>query len=283
MADPPKAAASLSRLSPTNSLRGTSSELSEATEGETLGDVPDSFDADLVDSETLENVPALSGLLAAGKNGKALAAFVAKLYSMLEDNKVQNMIHWNNSGGFVVENPDEFAREVLPQYFKHNNFASFVRQLNMYGFHKVNDFVQQNSDQQHWEFSHPSFQKGKRDLLFDIKRKVSSAKFGTKAKMDNQQEFVEDMTERVEKLEGEISKLQQSNSSISNELMACKQFIKEQRLAINQIIQYLGPNGAVDVSSSEEGTSKKRRIDEAGADQANGKAGVEGSGAPKLE
>lgn len=37
----------------------------------------------------------------------------------------------------VVPSADRFGRELLPRFFKHSNFGSFVRQLNMYGFHKV--------------------------------------------------------------------------------------------------------------------------------------------------
>jgi hypothetical protein len=66
---------------------------------------------------------------------KTQAAFVGKLYSMLEDDKIRRsgLLHWSQDGSsFVCPNPTEFSKEVLPNYFKHNNWQSFVRQLNMY-------------------------------------------------------------------------------------------------------------------------------------------------------
>ena len=55
---------------------------------------------------------------------------------MLEDRSIQHLISWsNNNDSFVMSPSNEFSK-VLAQYFKHTNISSFVRQLNMYGFHK---------------------------------------------------------------------------------------------------------------------------------------------------
>ncbi|SPO37887.1 uncharacterized protein PSFLO_03364 [Pseudozyma flocculosa] len=125
--------------------------------------------------------PSLAGLPGAGggQGGKQQPSFVSKLYSMLEDPSIEDMISWGPSGTvFSVANPAEFSRLVLPNWFKHSNWQSFVRQLNMYGFHKVNHSYQGNptDEIQVWEFRHPSFRRGEIGLLNDIKRKSSRQK-----------------------------------------------------------------------------------------------------------
>jgi len=99
------------------------------------------------------------------------------IFRMLEDEAIRDMISWGEEGQlFRVASPSEFSKHILPNYFKHSNWQSFVRQLNMYGFHKVNH-TQQNStggeEAQIWEFKHPNFVRGKLHLLADIKRKSS--------------------------------------------------------------------------------------------------------------
>ena len=40
------------------------------------------------------------------------------------------MICWEKDGvGFVVKDVVAFTREILPKYFRHGNFSSFVRQV----------------------------------------------------------------------------------------------------------------------------------------------------------
>ncbi|KAG6902345.1 hypothetical protein C0995_001142 [Termitomyces sp. Mi166 len=110
--------------------------------------------------------------------GKPLVTnnFVTKLYQMINDAKSAHYIAWTELGtSFVVSNVGEFSRSILGSHFKHNNFSSFVRQLNMYGFHKINRTPRAqrtSTDAQTWEFSHHKFLRGRPDLLDEIKRKA---------------------------------------------------------------------------------------------------------------
>lgn len=97
---------------------------------------------------------------------------------MVEDPAIKDVM-WTESGStFLVTSPIEFSK-CLHNYFKHNNWQSFVRQLNMYQFHKVNDVFHATvgtpgaTENIAWEFKHPSFQRGRVDLLANIKRKAS--------------------------------------------------------------------------------------------------------------
>ncbi|KAG9493415.1 hypothetical protein GDO78_001367 [Eleutherodactylus coqui] len=114
------------------------------------------------------------------KQNSNVPAFLSKLWTLVEDSDTNEFITWSQNGqSFLVLDEQRFAKEILPKYFKHNNMASFVRQLNMYGFRKVvhvdSGIVKQERDGP-VEFQHPFFMQGQDELLENIKRKVSSVR-----------------------------------------------------------------------------------------------------------
>ncbi|XP_010445879.1 PREDICTED: LOW QUALITY PROTEIN: heat stress transcription factor A-6a-like [Camelina sativa] len=95
-------------------------------------------------------------------------AFLTKTYNIVEDSSTNNIVSWSrDNNSFIIWEPETFALICLPRCFKHNNFSSFVRQLNTYGFKKVNT--------ERWEFSNEYFLKGQRNLLKNIKRRKTSS------------------------------------------------------------------------------------------------------------
>ncbi|KAJ8652780.1 hypothetical protein O0I10_011586 [Lichtheimia ornata] len=109
------------------------------------------------------------------KSKSNASSFITKLYSLVNDTRHQDLISWNPTGtSFLICNVKRFAQQVLPEYFKHGNFSSFVRLLNMYGFHKINKSPrgQRGNENEIWEFSHPQFQQQRPDLLKEIRRKA---------------------------------------------------------------------------------------------------------------
>ena len=59
--------------------------------------------------------------------------FLTKTYDIVEDSTTNHVVSWSRgNNSFVVWDPQAFAMTLLPRYFKHNNFSSFVRQLNTY-------------------------------------------------------------------------------------------------------------------------------------------------------
>ena len=85
---------------------------------------------------------------------------------------------WSEDGEtFVVKDTDVFEKSIIPQFFKHSKFSSFVRQLNFYGFRKIKyadtimiDTRLEAETANFWRFRHEKFIRGKPELLIEIKR-----------------------------------------------------------------------------------------------------------------
>ncbi|KAI8093045.1 HSF-type DNA-binding-domain-containing protein [Halteromyces radiatus] len=166
--------------------------------------------------------------------------FVHKLFNMVIDEQYQHLISWSyTSTSFIVCNIMEFSKDVLPKHFKHSNFSSFVRQLNMYGFHKVNKSPRGHrtlAENQIWEFSHSKFIRNRPDLLEEIKRKAMET--DTRNQGDFQAHLTMLQMSQSDMIQ-QINRLFDNFHQVVNELSDAKRKQDSQSLVIKQILRYI--------------------------------------------
>ena len=103
--------------------------------------------------------------------------FPTKLWDLVNNPINNDIIKWTNDGqGIEILDNTKFINFLLldrkNKIFKTKNVASFVRQLNLYGFKKVpvrSNFFQNSPDRS--VFVHKYFKKGRKDMLCKYLRK----------------------------------------------------------------------------------------------------------------
>nr|GME07055.1 heat stress transcription factor A-7A-like [Ipomoea batatas] len=155
----------------------------------------------------------------------ATPRFLSKIFDMVEDPNTDSLVSWSSNGeSFVIWDHNRFAAELLPKYFRHSNLASFIYQLNNYGFRKVNS--------ERHEYENQWFRPGKKDWLKSIRSRVQKLKM-----LQKNGSFTAPVTEDLDvvmkklkaeqiALRAEIQKLKEQQENMQKEFARAQEILE---------------------------------------------------------
>jgi hypothetical protein len=158
-------------------------------------------------------------------SSKCKETFLLKLHEILENSDYKKVISWGNEDNVIMISDSHYlSNNILPKFYKHSNFPSFVRQLNKYGFKKIKSLYNSKV----LLFRHNSF--SRHISLSEIQDIGKNQKEVTKERKDSKYEFLanqikeqKDKNETMKKeLLDKIGILSNENEKLKNELLNIK-------------------------------------------------------------
>ncbi|XP_050422059.1 heat shock factor protein isoform X2 [Adelges cooleyi] len=179
-------------------------------------------------------------------NDQRISLFLRKLWTLVNSPDTDHVIKWSKEGdSFIINNQVEFC-DVLPRYFKHNNFMSFVRQLHIYGFNKrISDIDHTSNHGTSCEYAHPYFMKDHPSLLLSIKQKRGDKVQSIKPDIDSVDAIstlikeVNQIKDKNKMLDSKFMAMKHENECLWRELAVTRQKHMKQQRILNQLIQFL--------------------------------------------
>lgn len=201
------------------------------------------------DDEDLEAM-ALRARKEAQAKRKQIPPFVQKLSSFLDNSNHTDLIRWSDDGNsFIVLDEDEFAKTLIPELFKHNNYASFVRQLNMYGFHKkvgLSDNSMKQAERRDKktpsEYFNKYFKRGRPELLWLIQKPKNPQSNSKRKREDDKKQDSDDEARKdadVNGMDSAAKDMQLISKSDYNTMRNEIRQLQQQQKLISGIIQQM--------------------------------------------
>jgi len=154
------------------------------------------------------------------------AAFVQKTHNMITfcDEKIAQ---WTTDGNmFFIKNIEAFEKEIIPQFFDHSQYSSFARQLNFYGFRKVQRIQISDSNQgtvNYVTFYNENFKRDRTDLLCNIRRR-------TKGAAERTQRHIEELAATVSRLTDKVDLLDNQNIGLRERISTLEQILLNRQI-----------------------------------------------------